>query len=233
MLSYLASVAGKTYDWLFPRRCVGCGREGGFLCSACQASLSPIEPPFCPRCGLPRPVSGFCPVCTGWETDIDGIRGALRFEGAARQMVYQLKYHNLRAIVPEMVELIIKVIPLNTIPGDIIVPVPLHPQRLRERGYNQSALIARELTRRTGLELGEECLIRNRNTPSQAHTRNVAERRDNVRGVFSCRNGRIKGRRVILVDDVATSGATLNAGAVVLKRAGALSVRGLTFAREV
>jgi ComF family protein len=134
-------------------------------------------------------------------------------------MVYQLKYHNLRAIVPEMVELIIKAIPINTVPGDVIVPVPLHPQRLRERGYNQSALIARELTRRTGLGLEEKCLIRNRNTPSQAHTRSVAERRENVRGAFSCRNDDIKGRRVILIDDVATSGATLNAGALVLKRA--------------
>jgi ComF family protein len=233
MLPRLTGLAGKAYDFLFPRRCVGCGREGEYICSACQASLLPIKPPFCSRCGLPLSGGTLCSGCTVWEAEINGIRAAFRFDGVARQVIYQLKYQNLKAIAPEMARLMLATIPVTAIPGDILVAVPLHLHRMRKRGYNQSALLARELARLTGLEFDEACLKRNYNTPSQARTRNVLERRENVRGAFSCQSGNLRGRRVILVDDVATSGATLNAGAAALKQAGALSVWGLTFAREI
>jgi ComF family protein len=219
MLPRLISLTGKAYDFLFPRRCVGCGREGGFICPSCRASLLPIAPPICSRCGIPLSRGSLCSSCAGWKADINGIRSAFRFEGPARQTVHQLKYQNLKAIAPEMAAL--------------LVSVPLHPKRLKERGYNQSALLARELGRITGLDVDEDSLLRQRNTRSQARTQNVAERRENVSGAFVCQNHNLTGRRVMLVDDVATSGATLNAGAAALKEAGALSVWGITFAREV
>ncbi len=93
------------------------------------------------------------------------------------------------------------------VPGEVLVPVPLHQARLRERGYNQSELIAGELSRLTGLEVSEGCLIRRRNTPSQARTANVTERRKNIAGAFESRGNSLAGKKVILIDDVATSEA--------------------------
>ncbi len=212
---------------------MGCGREEGFICSSCRNQFSLIVPPVCLRCGKPLSYGSICTSCDGWEADIDGIRSAFRFEGVAREAVHQLKYNNLRAIAPEMAGLMLPFYRDSGVPGDVLVPVPLHPKRLKERGYNQSGLIARGLGRLTGLSVNEDCLVRQRNTGSQARTSNVVERRNNVSGAFICRNNKLSGQRVILVDDVVTSGATLNACASALKEGGALSVWGITFAREV
>jgi ComF family protein len=118
-------------------------------------------------------------------------------------------------------------------PGEVLVPVPLHRKRLRERGYNQSCLLSEELGKLSGLPVVSDCLVRQKNSPPQAKTSTVEERRDNVVGVFDCRDGRLRGKQVLLIDDVATSGATLDACAAVLKASGAVSVWALTFAREI
>jgi len=121
----------------------------------------------------------------------------------------------------------------NALPGDVLVPVPLHPRRLRQRGYNQSVLLARELAQLTGLPVIEDCLCRSRNSLPQARTATVEERRDNVIGAFICKNEKLAGAGVILIDDVCTTGATLEACASALKIGGTESVWGLTLAREV
>jgi ComF family protein len=118
-------------------------------------------------------------------------------------------------------------------PGDVLVPVPLHSKRLRERGYNQSFLLAKELSNLTGLPVNDTCLERNVYNVPQAKTRNVEERRLNVIGIFTCKNEDLRDKKVLLIDDVTTSGATLNACASALKIAGAMSVCGLTLAREI
>ena len=233
MLPRLTNLTGKVFGFLFPKRCVGCGREGAFICPSCQNQLFPITPPVCARCGRPLSRGSVCSACAAWEASIDGIRSVYRFEGVAREAVHQLKYSNLRAIAPSLAELIVPYYSSYAIPGDVLVPVPLHLKRMRERGYNQSALLARELGRLTGLVVNEDCLIRQRYTTAQARTRNVAERRANVGGAFACRSRKLSGKRVILVDDVATSGATLNACASALKETGVLSIWGITFAREI
>ena len=119
------------------------------------------------------------------------------------------------------------------LPGDILVPVPLHWKRLRERGYNQSRILADELAKLTGIEVSEGSLIRRTVTASQARTSNLAERRENVLGAFACEDDRLRGRKVLLLDDVTTSGATLEAGAVALREIGVGSVWGLALAREI
>jgi len=119
------------------------------------------------------------------------------------------------------------------VPGEVLVPVPLHNRRLRERGYNQSALLAEELSRLIHLSVVDDCLIRERHTLPQVRTPNVEERRSNVIGVFACRDDRLHGKQVVLVDDVSTSGATLDACAMALKAAGAATVWGLVLAREI
>ena len=113
------------------------------------------------------------------------------------------------------------------------MPVPLHHKRQRERGYNQSRLLARELGRFTNLPVVDDCLTRRRATPPQTRTSTVDERRSNVADAFACGDQRLREKQVLLIDDVATSGATLNACAAALKAAGATSVWALTLAMEV
>ncbi len=121
----------------------------------------------------------------------------------------------------------------NPVPGEVLVPVPLHQKRLRERGYNQSSLLAQGLGKLSNLPVVDDCLIRQRHAPPQARTTTVDERRSNVANAFSCRDGRLQDKQVLLVDDVSTSGATLDACARALKETGAISVWGLVLAREI
>ena len=121
----------------------------------------------------------------------------------------------------------------SPMPGEVLVPVPLHQKRLRERGYNQSSLLAQELGKLINLPVVDNYLFRQRHAPPQARTSTVEERQSNVADAFTCRDQRLQGKQVLLIDDVSTSGATLNACAAALKAIGATSVWGLTLAREV
>jgi len=190
-------------------------------------------PPLCPRCGKPRPSGTLCPVCVSWQAEIDGIRSPFRFDGVMRQAIHQLKYRNLRALAEPLAKLLNDYLTTNPIPGEVLVPVPLHQKRLRERGYNQSSLLAKELGKLTNLPVVDDCLIRQRHAPPQARSSTVEERRSNVAGAFVCRDHRLQNKQVLLIDDVSTSGATLDAGAAALKAAGATSVWGLVLAREI
>ena len=234
MLPQLNELKGAALDFFFPRFCVGCGKEGDFICDSCQASLARIEAPVCPKCGKPQINQMLCSSCLNWEADIDAIRSPFRFEGVIRKAIHEFKYRNLRAIAGRLADLMGDyLIGADAVPGDVLVPVPLHSKRLKERGYNQSALLAKELSRLTGLPVNDGCLIRNCYNVPQAKTRNVEERRQNVVGIFTCKNKDLRDKKVLLIDDVTTSGATLNACAAALKAAGAMSVWGLTLAREI
>ncbi len=190
-------------------------------------------PPLCPRCGRPQQNAVICPVCIGWQAEIDGIRAPFKFDGAIRQAIHELKYRNLRALAVLLTQLLNDYLTTSPVPGEVLVPVPLHRKRLRERGYNQSRLLAQELAKLTGLPLVDDCLVRERHTPPQARTPNVDERRNNVADAFSCRDRRLEAKPVLLIDDVATSGATLDACARALKESGASSVWGLVLAKEI
>jgi len=150
-----------------------------------------------------------------------------------RQAVHQLKYRNLRALAGPLSVLLADYLAAYPLPVEVIVPVPLYGRRLRERGYNQSGLLAGGLGKLAGLPVVADCLIRSRSTPPQARTATVAERGSNVSGAFACRDHRLRGREVLLIDDVATSGATLDACAAALKGAGVAAVWGLVLAREI
>jgi ComF family protein len=150
-----------------------------------------------------------------------------------RQAVHQLKYQNLRDISGMLAGFLAEYIETSPVPGDILVPVPLHPKRLNERGYNQSDLLARELGKLTGRKVLSNWLTKTRQTPPQARTSGLDERRNNVRGAFSCKEVNIRSTSIILIDDVSTSGSTLDAAAEALKSCGAVSVWGLTLAREI
>jgi ComF family protein len=233
VLPQLTKLKGMALDLLFPQWCVGCGREGDYICCSCRQLLLPIEPPVCPRCGRPQSSGMLCSECVNWQADIDGIRSPFVFDGVMRQAIHEFKYRNLRALATPLAELLYGYFLTNPIPGEFLVPVPLHRERWRERGYNQSSLLARELGKLTGLLVVDDCLVRQQHTHPQARAANVGERQRNVAGAFACQDGRLRGKQVLLIDDVTTSGATLNSCAGALKSAGAISVWGLVMAGEI
>ena len=233
VLPRLAKVGGIALDLLFPRWCVGCGKEGDLICYFCRCLLPRIMPPLCPRCGKPQSSGIPCPSCVGWQAKIDGIRSPFQFDGVMRQAIYQLKYKNLRALAELLAELLQDYLATNPVPGEVLVPVPLHQKRLRERGYNQSNLLARELGKLINLPVVDDCLIRHQHAPPQARTATIDERQQNVANAFICRDHRLKDKQVLLIDDVSTSGATLDACAAALKATGTTSVWGLVLAREI
>ncbi len=233
MLPQVVKLGRTALNLLFPQWCVGCGKEGALLCISCRNSLPGVMPPLCPRCGRPQSSGILCPSCVSWRAEIDGIRSPFRFEGTMRQAIYQLKYRNLRSLVAPLAQLLSDYLAKDIVLGDVLVPVPLHRKRLRARGYNQSGLLAGELGKLIGLPVVADSLIRRRYVSPQARTSNVEERHSNVADAFTCRDDRLRDRQVILIDDVTTSGATLDACAGALKAAGAASVWGVVLAREI
>jgi ComF family protein len=185
------------------------------------------------KAGRPQASGIVCPICRQRQTEIDGIRSPFRFDEVIREAIHELKYRNLKAISPCLAELLTDYLKANPLPGEALVGVPLHPRRLRERGYNQSSLLARELGRRIGLPVIEDCLIRVKQAQPQVRAVDVEERRRNVADAFVCRDEKVSGKQIILIDDVCTSGATLESCAAALKNKGAMSVWGLTLAREI
>ena len=190
-------------------------------------------PPLCPGCGKPQASGILCPVCRQRQTEIDGIRSPFRFAEVIREAIHQLKYRNLKAISPCLAGLLADYLQSSPLPGEALVPVPLHPRRLRERGYNQSSLLARELGKLINLPVIEDCLVRVKEAQPQVRTATVEDRRKNVTDAFKCQNGKVRGKQIILIDDVCTSGATLESCASALKSEGVTSVWGLTLAREI
>ena len=233
VLPPVAKLKGMAFDLLFPKWCVGCGKEGDFICPSCRRLISQIVPPLCPRCGKHQPSGILCPSCVSWQAEIDGIRSPFQFDGVMRQAIHQLKYGNIRALAKPLAKLLNDYLITNPIPGEVLVPVPLHQKRLRERGYNQSSLLANELGKLINLPVIDDCLVRQQHAPPQARTLTVEERRSNVADAFTCTNLRLKDKQVLLIDDVSTSGATLDACAAALKLAGVTSVWGLVLAREI
>ncbi len=211
------------FDLLFPPRCAGCGRGGHWLCPACLADISPL--PL--RLEAPEPLAGLWVVGL-YDHPLDLAIHALKYRG---------KYRGKRRLAEPLGRLLAETYRREmgaAWPPDAVLPVPLHARRLAERGYNQSALLARALSREVGLPVVEDALRRARNTPQQVRL-NAAQRRKNVSGAFACAPGHplVVGRRLLLLDDVCTTGATISACAEALLAAGARQVWGLVLARQM
>ncbi|MCX6030192.1 MAG: ComF family protein [Chloroflexi bacterium] len=224
------SAAGQTLlDLIYPPRCAGCGRVGDLFCAGCQAQVEPITPPVCRRCGRSLGAGDLCPACRGIPSPLDGIASAAIFGGPLREAIHRFKYGNGYRLAPVLGGRMAEAWPRHGLAADLIVPVPLHAGRLAERGYNQSALLAREVGRAVGIPVNEAILVRHKATQQQAMLNRV-ERQENVKDAFACR-GQVTGKRIVLVDDVCTTGSTLEACAAVLKAGGAASAWALTLAR--
>lgn len=217
---------------LFPVSCVLCGsqvyeRRWGAACPACWSRLAPLESPYCPQCGEPAPaIEGLCGPCRRGEHAFDFARSALLFNDPLREIVHHLKYSDRVSLANPLGDILRVRLDSEPFEGEIIVPVPLHPSRERERGYNQAELIARRL----GRPVARRLVRRRKNTPSQTGlSRN--ERQRNLAGAFQVRPGVKLSGTVIVVDDVYTTGSTIDEIARTLKRAGAKRVEVLTAAR--
>jgi ComF family protein len=233
VLPQLTLIKRAALDLFFPQKCVGCGKEGSILCRDCNHSLTRIVPPVCPKCGRPQASEIICPNCVSWQNSINGIRSPYKYEGIIREAVHQLKYKNIRCLAGPLAGLLYDYLKTNPHSFQVIVPVPLSSKRLRERGYNQSNLLAKELSRLTDIPEDTNSLKRVKHVLPQVRTKSVEERYRNVDKAFICDGSKIQKVEVLLIDDVSTSGATLDACAKALKAAGSSSVWGLVLARDI
>lgn len=228
-------------DMLYPRGCIGCGEAAPepfrHICWECWSDTTKITPPFCRQCG--DPVAGtiehefLCYACAACTPSFDAARSAARYDGVVGLALRQLKYEHALWLAPDLAALLQQCLRAEypEHPFDWVVPVPLHPVRRRARGYNQAALLARELSRRIKVPTKANTLLRTHPTPSQTHL-TAPERISNVAGAFETRRrSELKGKRILLVDDVMTTGATVNACAKALKIGGAKAVYVITAAR--
>lgn len=236
--SYAAKLA---LDIALPTLCVACREpvDGEGVCAECWAKLSFIEPPYCPRLGIPF-VYDPGPELLSMEAIANPpayarARAAVRYDDVARSLVHALKYQDRTDLAPTMGRWMARAGRELLKEADVLIPVPLHWRRGWSRRYNQSGALARVIERHSGVRLASEALRRVRRTEQQIGLSRT-QRASNVQGAFKVapeRNGDVAGRRVILIDDVLTSGATIDACARALLRAKAASVDVLVFARVV
>lgn len=186
---------------------------------------------MCPFCGQHTASPGLCRSCQFRPPRIDGIRAVGYLEGTLRTAIHRFKYSNMRPLAVPLGRLASEYLGQNHLPVKIVVPVPLHSRRFRDRGYNQSELLAEQIGSAMGLRVVVDVLQRVRSTVPQVGL-SADQRRKNVTGAFRCTGTALKGQDVLLVDDVCTTGATLEACSVALQEAGASHVWGLVLARE-
>lgn len=232
----------RCIDVLLPPRCLACGEivsADGALCPACWATVAFIAPPCCRRCGVPfafDPGAGVeCGECVRQPPPFQRARAALRYDDASRGLILGFKHADRTHAAPAFAAWMARAAgPLLT-DAEVVVPVPLHWTRLIRRRYNQAALLALAIGRIGGRTVVPDALVRRRRTPSQGQMRRLGRFR-NVTGAFVIhprRAGHVAGKRVLLVDDVLTTGATVEACIRALRAAGATAVDVVTLARVV
>ena len=225
---------------LFPPRCFACGelaQDHGNLCAECWSVMDFIAPPFCDCCGEPFEYhlkdATRCMACLLEPPPFTTARAVFRYSDVSRKLITGYKYHDRTHATPMFVRWLKRAGEGVIQDAELLIPVPLHPRRLLKRRYNQAALLARKLGHETGKPTLVDGLIRTRHTQQQAGL-NREERAQNVQGVFVVNAKKIhhiQGKRIVLVDDVMTTGATVRACAIALREAGAADVSILTLAR--
>jgi ComF family protein len=231
----------RLLDTILPLRCLGCGVivDSGALCTACWSDLDQISAPVCACCGLPfgheEGPDALCGGCLANPPAFNRARAALRYNDLAARLIIGFKHSDKLHHQDAFVRWLERAAGPSLADVDLICCVPLHRRRLWHRRFNQSALLANALARRLGKTAMPELLVRRRSTPPQAGL-NRRQRIENLRGAMIIRPGRegqVRDRRILVVDDVLTTGATVDACAKALKKAGAAHIDVVTLARVV
>jgi len=240
----MSALGRGALDLVLPPTCIGCGaivRDAGGLCGTCWGGLAFIERPYCERLGIPiayEPFGGaprLSPDALDHPPAFDRARAAVKFGGVAQDLVHGLKYGDRLDLARPMARLMQRAGSDLLGDADMLLPVPLHAYRLWRRRFNQAAVLAHRLSAATARPCRTDLLHRIRATASQVSLSRL-DRRANVAGAFAvppALRAQVHGRKILLVDDVLTTGATLDACARTLRRAGAAQVDALTFARVV
>ena len=217
-------------ELLLPPRCGGCRRVGSWLCEGCRRKVRRLEEPLCRRCGVELPsVRNEC-GCRARLPSLTRLRSAVAYEGPVEHAVRRFKYEGWRRLAAPLAQLLAERLVIEGMAARWVVAVPLHPDRLRQRGFNQAELLSRELRRRLSLDTPPGALTRTRPTPPQVG-RDRLRRLENVKGAFAWTGPILNGESVFVLDDVATTGATLDACARALRAAGSGPVTGVSVAR--
>lgn len=222
-------------DFFFPKRCLGCGKAGAFVCEVCEEKLPFLEDQYCAVCGR-LSVGGFTHERCRGSLAPERFMSLFKYQGVARALVGSFKYEKVTSLLPTLhlyINEFLKESAVQLGEETLVTFVPIHPLKLLERGFNQSEMVAGELGRREGL-LMLPVLEKIQETPSQTKL-SKKERKENVAGSFGLARKyakEIMGRDILLVDDVFTTGATLLECSKVLKKAGARFVYLLTLAKD-
>jgi ComF family protein len=236
-LDFLGQAGAGLLALLYPPRCAICDLlDTSYLCPGCRSQIEAIDGPICGRCGVPLDEPGICGYCRDHPRSFRTARSAGRFSGVLRELIHRFKYTPAKPLADPLADILLGCLLRWRAIGpehfDMIVPVPIHPLRLRARDYNQSAELARGLGSRIGMPVYCRALRKIRETRPQT-TLSARERKTNLRGAFAVvRREGFEGARVLLIDDVMTTGATADECSRTLVEAGAKEVRVLTLARE-
>ena len=218
-------------DLLFPPHCAGCQSTGYVLCPTCLVQIQPGREKRCNHCHSHITPAGLCKACRYRLLSLSGLRTVGFHQGPLRTCIHALKYQGNKRLAEPLGQLLAQAYQDYGLRADWIVPVPLHRERLRQRGYNQATLLAKVCADQVGLPLREDLVIRQRATAVQMNL-GVRERLQNVKGAFAyAAKGPVRGCNILLIDDVCTTGATIEACAAPLLEAKACSVWGLVLAR--
>lgn len=219
-------------DWLFPPRCGGCGKAGSRWCNECQAILPRLQEPLCESCGTPVRGTGLCQRCQEDPPPYRALRSWAAFDSPIRPALHKLKYRRDLGLGDALAVPIGRFVESLGWDFDMIVPIPLGEKRMKERGYNQIALIAKPLALSKGFEYRPDALQRRRETRSQVGL-SATERRANVHQVFQADARFVSGKTILVMDDVATTGATISSSTEALLQAGAKEVCAVAVARAL
>ena len=238
--SGLLRIGRAVVDGVLPPRCLSCGEtvaDPDALCARCWRGMTFFAPPWCAACGVPFPhpmgEDAVCGECARERRSWDRARAVLRYDRHSRRLVLGLKHGDRTHVARAFGRWMHRAGSEILAGADLLVPVPLHWTRLFQRRYNQAALLAQAIRSAGGPPVAADWLVRRRRTPMQGHL-GAAARERNVRSAFAMRPGRsLAGQRVVIIDDVLTTGATVDECARVVRRAGAASVGVLTLARAL
>ncbi len=230
MKRWLRQASDLTLEFLFPPVCPGCGRLGYPICPHCRAAIVSIPGSDCRICNRQLDVADICGRCNAQNHSLERVYAAAVYSGPVRDAIARFKYNNHRFLADALGELLARRIRSESLDSFRVAPVPLHRNRRKSRGYNQSVLLGRCVSERLGLRYEPNGLERVRDTDPQVG-RNFKERLANVKGAFGAGSASLDGKDVLLVDDLSTTGATLEACAKAARNAGAFSVRAAVVAR--